>query len=960
MPRLQSHRRRLSLLAGSSLTLAGLTGAATLSLAPAAALAQTCTPATVTGSGPGADSVSCLAGTFPTGITYSSEGALTVAMTANGAVVATTVTANGVTLTGNGTDPVNWDSVIGTLTGGTTTNGPVIDVTTGSGAISITTAGVTGSNATITHGIRAASAGGGSIAIVGGSITATNAASGLTAIEAVASGGNGSVTITSTNASGRQRGIFAQTAGTGALTINAGSAATSSTTTGGGVGQVAAIEAITASGPLVMNVSGAVSATFGSAIRTNAGGSAAINIGAGSVVSASAGKSAGSFPTSAWTVDLTAASGTTTTVDNLGTIRGPSLSVSNFDAWVLRGQGAGRVVVNSDGLINGIVDFQGQGGGATLNITDGVTGNPNGTFTAAKGWHTVGTSIFSPGADTLSTGVEGVIATSNAGRVGNVTPGISSTTLDFGGGTDTFSNAGYLMSGERELSPFFAQQGASVTTLTGLESFTNSGSIYLGLELPNGGPFTAGTVADAAIDDVLRMTGGTFTGTGSGRVVFDINSSASQANCTDRDADGFLPGADCLDLRDVTTAGVTQLTLNDLVPTLRGIYNLDGLVLVDVAGGSSAQGHFVVAPDSDNYDPMFGGVLNKGDFFYALVYDPAVEKHMLVGLPTGDTLQWPLMVQAAQGLWRTSTDALIERQADVRLNPDDRGRLWVSVAGEKAERDVDQSYVVLGTTYAFDNSFTQAATSVSAGVDLLRASQPDFGYLLGATLGYARADVAFDVSPNSAEMRGFTGGLYGGLTAGGLHLDWVVNGLGLTIDSDLVSLGLLPAGTRLTTKAEALGGRADAGWRWWVSDTLFVEPLAAVSYMTAEFSAQRIGTAGDPLFPGNEVEFETATSFRGGLGAKLGMDSDYGPVRVGLSVTGRAWEEMEGENRAVLHNLGPDYAAIDAFSGRFGEFGGAVRLADETGTFSGFLNAGSKFQEGYRSITASAGLRYRW
>src|SRR5690606_35770003 len=107
-----SATRRLSWLASSSLIAASLaTGAFTaVAIAPATALAANeCAPVGVDPAANGAapDSYTCSAATYANGITYSSAGNLTVTKTNTGV---TTVTANGVNLTGNGADSITWDS----------------------------------------------------------------------------------------------------------------------------------------------------------------------------------------------------------------------------------------------------------------------------------------------------------------------------------------------------------------------------------------------------------------------------------------------------------------------------------------------------------------------------------------------------------------------------------------------------------------------------------------------------------------------------------------------------------------------------------------------------------------------------------------------------------------------------------------------------------------------------------
>ena len=48
------------------------------------------------------------------------------------------------------------------------------------------------------------------------------------------------------------------------------------------------------------------------------------------------------------------------------------------------------------------------------------------------------------------------------------------------------------------------------------------------------------------------------------------------------------------------------------------------------------------------------------------------------------------------------------------------------------------------------------------------------------------------------------------------------------------------------------------------------------------------------------------------------------------------------------------------FSGAFSDIAASVSLSDDAGLLAGFLQAGGKWGDDYRSTTVSGGLRYRW
>ena len=143
--------------AGVSVAPAALLGAASVLLAPATAFANNeCVPIGVDPAlnGATADSYVCSgASTYAvTGIGYNTAGPLT--LTSSGAMSVGPV---GINLIGTGADTITYTSSSGVITG---TGGPVFDVQTATGAINLTTTGITGTNIAVTYGIAAFSTSG--------------------------------------------------------------------------------------------------------------------------------------------------------------------------------------------------------------------------------------------------------------------------------------------------------------------------------------------------------------------------------------------------------------------------------------------------------------------------------------------------------------------------------------------------------------------------------------------------------------------------------------------------------------------------------------------------------------------------------------------------------------------------------------------------------------------------------
>jgi|GEM_PF-1758392 len=774
----------------------------------------------------------------------------------------------------------------------------------GAGVITVNTAAGSTINA-VGDGINASS--------VGGNVTvatlATVTSTGGDGIEAGADGGTLQVT-NGAAVSGAANGILTSNSGTGTTTVNAnanvtgtgaGAAAINTATTGTGATTVAIANGLT-----VQNVNG-------SAIRTaSAGGAVGINTGTGSTI-----VGAGAGATS-WVVDManSGAGVSTLTIGSGTTVRSTDNTVTGYDDAAIRAVG-GSVVVSNAGRINGRVAFSGVTGTAAMTNT-GV-------------WHTTGASTFGPGADSLTNSATGSIFT-NAGGV--------ATSFDFGAGADTFTNAGLLVVGE-------PAQAASTLTITGLETWNNSGRIVFG---SSGTTLTA--VSDGQINDRILASGTTFTGSGSSRLVMDANLGATtQTSCAS------LTAADCLSLTGGSTAGSTLILVNDVSPNAFGALNTTGIVLVDVSGaGSTAATNFSLDPNSDYWRAdgnSADGVLDKGLFFYDLTLN-GNKQHVLVGLPDREAFEFTTFGTAAQNIWYSTTGVWHERQADVRdqlpgIDGNGAG-VWVKVAGGMADRDRINSYSLFGTTYSFDTSYSQDTAALIGGLDFVGGNS-DAAWLIGGQVGYVDSDVTYDTSPTLTSFKGMTLGLYGSYVAGPIFIDGIVNANQLDYEHQAVTLA--PVGSNIFTGSlDSLGFQVEGGYSFPLGENGFFEPSALVSYVTTSIDTVSV--------PGADIVFDDQTSLRAALGGRIGVNADHGTFSSKWSLVARYWNEFEGDNQLVIQSAGPDLGLNDDFSGGFGEVAGTVNVFSADDRFSAFLNLGVKFKDDYQSTDGSLGIRWRW
>jgi len=997
----KSTTSRVALFTSSSLVAAGIATAAALgtALTPSPAAAQATCVSTPTPTGNGTNAVVIAGSTATTaGTTYNPSidciytGTGAVVSTTGNITVSTTAPGGGVNLTGTGASAVNWNSTAGNVTGSTQTNGPVIDAATASGAINITTGAVTGSSATVSHGVRAASTGGGAVSVTtNGAVSATNTTSGNTAISAVSTGGNGAVNVTTNNpagpatqaalVSGRLFGIYAEAAGSGTLTIDAHTRVSTTRATA----PDAAIEARTGTGSLTVNVEGALGvntsnspaqfvATIsggsgGAGIRSLAGGDAEINIGVFSDV------------TGAWGLDAAIGAGTTTTV-NIANYHS-----SDFRTWFttadgnltrVRAAGAGNLVMNVDGALWGAANLSALTGGADINISnEGVWWTQGGAITFGSGDDRLSTE---PG-DGTEQAVGGIISTGSL----NTTFFPSSTwfvdpvhVIDFGGGDDIFENGGYLMVsgsgtsvGGQNPRAFFEGE----TRFVGLETFVNSGVIFLGVRddgsttgnnsttpsgnrgyhlddisptLSNGGP------TDGFYDDILSMPGTTFVGNG-GEIFFDLDLGKTQANCERNSVTGELAAADCVIIAGGATEGVHLVNFEEPTPGDRGLYNPDGIVLVEVTGGTSAQGHFAVSPNVRGYTPQAGGMIDKGFYAYMIGYKPETQQHILVSIPGPNAYQIPLLAQGGHSLWRLSTGSWFDRQADIRGQQDGNGGAWLRVSGETADRDVFQDVLAAGAEFTFDNTYKQTSYAVTGGADLLFGASGDTAFLAGVMLGYANSKFEYDDSANFARFDAWTLGTYASVVSGGLFVDMAVNAHRAVLDDDVPSANLFPAGTILSTEVLTLGAQIEAGLRVpMLVEGAFIEPLVGLSYVWSNWEDLYLPTD-DPAREGITAVVGDPNSTRAGLGARMGLNRDFGGVQTEIAGLWRLWEEFGNETTVTLIGPGEDPTIGNEFTGRFNE--AAIGASLYKGPVSGFLKVGVKFATDYEAQTASAGVR---
>ncbi len=783
-------------------------------------------------------------------------------------------------------------------------------------------------------GISANSAGSGKITVTGsGAITTDSGGSSNDAISAISTGtgdvdvgsedgysglinaghgdgivakGYGNVNVKTASTGDIQTafyyGIFAQTSGlTGAVTVT-----TDGTVDAGNSGILAKVNNASGTGNIIVDVEDTVTSAGGFGVEALTYGTGTIHVTTNADVTGYAHAISASSTTGGVTIDndASAKASNGSVVDVVTT--GGTVQINNHEDGNIEETGAGpspavlaiktvtgtgSVNVQNDGNITGRVDFDlSSTGGATFNNTSNT-------------WYTDGVNNFTGGNDTLSTTSTGDI---HAG---------SEATFAFGAGTDRVDNAGHFyLTGD--------------TVFTGLENFDNSGSLDL---------------SDDNLDTVDTVTiDGLFTGSGSSTLVLDayLGGTSMQANTADRlIANGGTAGSTAIRIVNLASGPGSYL----------GPDFADGILVVS---GATSASDFAL----DTTQPLYNAskeAVDPGLFAYKLVHNGSEER--LISLPDDEAAQLPAMLTAAQGLWY-ETSPWLDRQADLRdqLNGGE-GKvtpgIWGKALGHWTSRNTSQTVTAGGTTMTDRADYNQNTYGFVVGADTGGANVFGKGDTLlgGVSAGYVTSDQDFKSSPTTAKYKGAVLGAYATYLTGGFFVDATVKADLLTVDYSAPSL----SGATASPDVKTFGVELDAGQRFPLSTSTFIEPLASLTY--AKTSIDSFSAAGASF------DFKDANSFRGSLGLRGGTTAyQSSATRVDVSLTGRVWDEFDGENKVTITSGGGDVVMQDKFDGAFGEVVGSVNVFGLGGGWSGFVNGGVKFKSDYTSGELTAGVRYEW
>lgn len=648
----------------------------------------------------------------------------------------------------------------------------------------------------------------------------------------------------------------------------------------------------------------------------------------------------------------------------------------NGSGLIVQGSGAGRVIVDNEAVIRGMVDFSAVSGGLTFNNEAGASWT---VYAPASGLQmTFGGS----GDDWLNNAQGGTVSISHEYFSEPMA-------IDFGAGEDGIDNAGAMSIDAhlRGLETIRNSGSLWLESAEGIQEIDNDGTVNIGgyIVVTDGGHIrNTGTLAlrgydistgvAATIDasglarfenagvvsllssipvytNRLIIDGAEFVGLAGSR--FDLEAvfaDTAQGGCEL----AAVGSADCVSIRGGSTSGQTSIYVRSDLGRKGAGFLREGLVVVDVRGGESAAGHFVLDPSSPGFeaDAPFGGGIRADEMFtFHLMFDEATTTHRLMGIPDTLTQVLGVMPTVAQNLWRTAEQSSVARLTELR-DRQPGGGLWFRAGRADTDGKASVGYSLLGNHSAMQVRHEQEDSAYVMGYDLV-GDEADTRYGIGVSLGKVGSDFRVRGTRTGAEIEALAFSLYGSYQRGAVFID--LSGSGYWGDmTGRVELSQNDYAVR--ANVDAIGGRAEAGYRLSVGERLVIEPLLSVVYTrSAVGTVQHLSGNAN-----NAVAFESAASLRGGIGARAAMGLELLGLDVRLSLTARGWEEFKGEVDAYVRTIRDPFPFSSTMDGRYTEVDAAIGLGSANGMFSGQLALGNRSGEGQNGTTASMSVRYHW
>ena len=227
-----------------------------------------------------------------------------------------------------------------------------------------------------------------------------------------------------------------------------------------------------------------------------------------------------------------------------------------------------------------------------------------------------------------------------------------------------------------------------------------------------------------------------------------------------------------------------------------------------------------------------------------------------------------------------------------------------------------------------------------------RLTSAQDGLILGVLAGYLNSHVGLRAAPTTLNFSGLTVGGYGTYFNGPWYTDVMVK-------FDALSLDVNGPGVFQTADVKNYSVIANVGYKIDLPNRYYIEPTAGVDFVHTSFDHLSVLAA-----PQN-VPLANGEATRVRIGARIGTDWITNNVRIEPSLTGFAYEIVDGSNAALFVNGAGITLPSDQGKVR-GELQGAVSFLNVQTGWSGFVRADTRFGDQLFAAGGRGGIRYQW
>lgn len=458
----------------------------------------------------------------------------------------------------------------------------------------------------------------------------------------------------------------------------------------------------------------------------------------------------------------------------------------------------------------------------------------------------------------------------------------SSGTSDFGGGSDSLSNAGKIT--------------VNASTFVNLDVLTNNGVLAI-----SGGSFTLTGSTNFTNNGTIQVAQGETTIT---------SNSALNNNGTIDMQNGFA--GDVLTISNNYIAGANAAILMDVSRTASDMFVVNGASKTALAMGSAepSADHgttqiFFNAPAEINTTAILIGVSQKGFNFTVgnqatrlidLKLDQVGDNVYLSAIPNADAFAPLLVGQVVRDNWFQSANVYSANAALHRRTSDttrgNRHGLWGQIYAGRESYGERSTQSVFGSDYETDNRARTDRTGVQIGFEL------GLGNSLGAgvTAGYEKAKAGHRSLAGGVKSQGYNLGVFAHF---GRETGFFGNLLAKYDWSDVKLTNNAFDQSSADPDSKSVGAEVGAGYRWKANGVHFGlgGSLAYVRTTIDSFSAEGI-----------DYDYRSTKSLRGSLDARAELE--LGSVMPFLSA--RLLREFDGDGSlALASGLETDSVELD-------------------------------------------------